>query len=397
MAGRGRKLALSLGTAACLAVLVGAEFWTRPERRAAYAVAFSPRGDRVAAVTEVKAEGTGRLWVWDVATGRQIASTTVPDRPLSLAYAPGGIAVATGGWNGTVQLWDPATGRLLRSFSGHSAPVRGLAFLPDGVTLAAGASDGRVILWDVASGRERLEFDRGRHLPINGMAISHDGRFLAAAGGLGAGAVGLWDLGTAQPLRPASLAAGGEPIAFAPNRAVLAARAASPAGTVSLIDLDGDRALSTIPVGGARSLALSLDGHLIAVGGDDETVTIREVAGGRTVATYGGHRHQPDPLGDDSRRLMAHLGLTEPRVQNTVWSIAFSPDGRQVASAGQDGAVWVWGLPGRDAIRPPGRVLLSRPSRPGWLPVFQTTLALAAVALLASAFCSKGKPPVTSR
>src|SRR3954452_21804428 len=137
MARRRRSLGLSLGGAACRAALVGAEVWTRPERRAAYAIAFAPRGDRVAAVTEIKSEGTGQLWIWDVATGRQIASATVPDRPLSLAYSPDGTAVATGGWNGTVKMWDPASGRALRSFSGHSYPVRGLAFTPDGRMLVA--------------------------------------------------------------------------------------------------------------------------------------------------------------------------------------------------------------------------------------------------------------------
>ncbi len=391
MARRGRRLGLSLGAAACLAALVGAEVWTRPERRAAYAIGFAPRGDRVAAVAEGESKGTGQLWVWDVATGRQIAAATVPDRPLSLAFAPDGTAVATGGWDGTVNLWDLATGRVLRSFSGHSTPVRGLAFLPDGRMLAAGASDGRVILWDVASGREQLRLDRGRRLPVNGMAISHDGRFLAAAGGLGAGAVSLWDLETARPLRPVSLAAGGEPIAFAPDRAVLAARATSPAESVDLVDLDSDRALSIIPIVGARSLAFSPDSRLLAIGGDDEAVTVREAGTGRSIATFGGHGHRTDPLGDNFRNLMADVGLAERRVQNTVWSVAFSPDGTQLASAGQDGSIWLWGLPGRDAVRPLDRALLPRPSRPVWLPVFQVTLALAALALLALAIGARGK------
>jgi WD40 repeat protein len=390
MAWSSRRLGLSLGAAACLAALVGAEVWHRPECRAAYAVAFAPRGDRVAAVTEVKSKGTGQLWVWDVSTGRMIASATVPDRTLSVTYAPDGTAVATGGWDGTVTLWDPATGRVLRSFSGHSTPVRGLAFLPDGRRLAAGASDGRIILWDVTSGRERMRLDRGHRLPVNGMAISHDGRFLAAAGGLGAGAVGLWDLDTAQPLRPASLATGGEPIAFAPDRAVLAARAASPAGPVVLVDLNSGRTISTIPVSWVRSLAFSPDGRLVAAGGDDETVTVREPGTGRFVATYGGHRHRPDPLGP-FRNLMADVGLVESRVQNSVWSVAFSPDGTRLASAGQDGSVWLWGLPGLDGVHPSNRVLLSRPSRPVWLPIFQGTLALVALALIASALLARGK------
>ena len=242
---------------------------------------FRARGDRVAAVAEDKAKGTGQLRVWDVATGRQVVSVTVPDRPLSLAFAPDGTAVATGGWNGTVMLWDTTTGRVLRSFSGHSTPVRGLAFLPDGHRLAAGASDGQVILWDVASGREQMRLDRGHRFPVNGMAISHDGRYLAAAGGLGAGAVSLWDLEPARPLKRGSLAAGGEPIAFAPDRAILAARATGPAGSVNLVDLDSDRVLSNIPVGWTRSLAFSPDSRLVAIGGDDEAVTVRDVGTGR--------------------------------------------------------------------------------------------------------------------
>jgi WD40 repeat protein len=381
MARRGSTLGLSLGVAACLAALVCAEVWTRPERRAAYAIAFAPRGDQVAAVTEGESK-KGQLWVWDVATGRQITSATGPDRLLSLAFTPDGTAVATGGWNGTVNLWNPATGRILRSFSGHSTPVRGLAFLPDGRMLAAGASDGRVILWDVASGREQMRLDRGSRLPVNGMAITHDGRFLAAAGGLGAGAVSLWDVETARSLIPASLDAAGEPIAFAPGRAVLAARATSPAGSLGLVDLDGDLAISTIAIGGVRSLAFSPDGRLVAIGDDDEAVTVREAGTGRSVATFDGHRHRPDTLGDDIRRFMATAGLAEPRLRNTIWSVAFSPDGTRLASAGQDGSAWLWGLPGRDGVRPLDRALLPRRSRPNWLGFFQVILAFAALGLL---------------
>ncbi len=396
MARRDMRLGLSLG-AATLAALIGAEIGIRPERRAAYTLSFSPRGDRVAAVTEGEPKGSGQLWIWDVATGREVASASVPDRPLSVSYSPRGDSVATGGWMGTVLLWDPDAGRVLRSFAGHSTPVRGLAFLPDGRRLAAGASDGRVILWDVDSGREQMQLDRGLRLPINGMAISHDGRLLAAAGGIGAGAVSLWDLETAKPLQPASLPAGGEPVAFAPDQAILAARATSPAGSIGLVDLDGDRAISNIPSGGARCVAFSPDGRMVAVGGDDEIVTVLEAGTGRSVTSYGGHRHRPDPFGEDFRNLMADFGLAERRVQNSVWSVAFSPDGTLLASSGQDGAVWLWGLPNRDGIRPPDRALLTRPSRPGWLLAIQGTLVLAALALLAMALLARNKWPVTPR
>jgi WD40 repeat protein len=116
---------------------------------------------------------------------------------------------------------------------------------------------------------------------------------------------------------------------------------------------------------------------------------------GRAVATYGGHRHRPDPMGDGVGTLMADFGLADRRVQNTVWSVAFSPDGTRLASSAQDGAVWLWGLPGQDAIRPPNRILLPRPSSPGWLPVLQVILALTALALFATALRARGKQPVT--
>src|SRR4051794_12129231 len=180
--------------AASLAVLVVVEMRTQPGRRAAFAVAFSPGGERMAAVSQAEGEANGRLDLWDVATGRRTLSVEVPNRALTLAFAPDGSSVATGSWNGRVCLWDCSTGRRLRSYSGLSYPVRGLAFTPDGRRLAAGASDGLVVVWDARDGHERLRFDRGPNCPVNSLAISGDGRWLVAAGGLRTGSTGLWDL-----------------------------------------------------------------------------------------------------------------------------------------------------------------------------------------------------------
>jgi WD40 repeat protein len=291
-----------------------------------------------------------------------------------------------------VTLCDSSTGRILRTYSGHSTPVRGLAFLPDGRRLAAGASDGRVILWDLASGREQMRLDRGHRLPVNGMAISHDGRYLAAAGGIGSEAVSLWDVDTARALKPASLAAGGEPVAFAPDRPVLAARAARPAGSVALVDLDADRSLSTIPSRGVRSLAFSLDGRLVATGGDDELVSVWQAATGQSVASFDGQRHRRAPLADGLGRLMASFGLAERPTLNTIWSVAFSPDGARLASASQDGSIWLRELPGGRVGRPADRAILTRPSRPAWLLALQVTLGVSALALFGLLVKASGKP-----
>ncbi len=62
--------------------------------------------------------------------------------------------LASGGYDKTIKLWDVASGRELRTLSGHTDPVSSVAFSPDGNVLASGGGDNTIKLWDVASGRE---------------------------------------------------------------------------------------------------------------------------------------------------------------------------------------------------------------------------------------------------
>lgn len=381
----GSRRSLWILAAAWLGALGIAEFTARPERRAAAGVAFAPEGDRVAAVSFGENHGGGLLHVWDVATGREVASISLLDRPLSLAFAPGGAGVAIGGWDGTVNLWEPSSGRLLRSFSGHGLPVRGLAFTPDGRSLAAGASDGVVILWDAMTGDERSRWNRGRDAPVNSLTISRDGRFLAASGGLGPGATSLWDVRTGKSSKRTALVGAQDPLAFAPTRGILAARVSGRSGSVQLTDLDKNQVLCTLASRSVRSLACSPDGLLLATGGDDESVCVWGIADGRCVASFGGHEHSTDYVGDHVRELMAPVGLAERRVQNVVWSVAFSPDGKRLASAGQDGSVWLWDLPRPQRENLAGRPLLPRPSSANWLTTVRIGLAFGFLVLFALA------------
>ena len=110
-----------------------------------------------------------------------------------IAWSPNGKLLASCGR--TVRLWDTATGRLVRSFK-YAASY--LAFTPDGKTLIGGA-DGVICLWEIDTGKERLHLDAfsakererakeafgmgGGRLPhTSSIAVSADGRFLAAGG-----------------------------------------------------------------------------------------------------------------------------------------------------------------------------------------------------------------------
>jgi WD40 repeat protein len=66
-----------------------------------------------------------------------------------VAFSADGLYVATAGADGTVRLWDAATGRELRRYTGHTALVENVVFAPDGRYLVSGSDDGTVRLWDV--------------------------------------------------------------------------------------------------------------------------------------------------------------------------------------------------------------------------------------------------------
>jgi len=70
-----------------------------------------------------------------------------------LVVAPDGSWLASGGRDGTVRLWDVATGQVRVSLSGHAGQVTAVAVAPDGSWLATGGEDGTVRIWDTATGQ----------------------------------------------------------------------------------------------------------------------------------------------------------------------------------------------------------------------------------------------------
>jgi WD40 repeat protein len=73
-----------------------------------------------------------------------------------VAYSPDGRTLAAASHDGTVKLWDAASGQVLQTLRGHVDVVWGVAFSPDGRTLAAAGAVQTVRLWDLASGQEVL-------------------------------------------------------------------------------------------------------------------------------------------------------------------------------------------------------------------------------------------------
>src|SRR5262249_54851754 len=124
----------------------------------------------------------------------------------------------------TVKVWDVATFREKATLRGHTLPVSCLAVSPDGKTVAAGGDAGKpgpgeLILWDLEAGRQRRALS-GIDAAVRSVAYSPDGTLLVGA--TAAGVVKVWDAKTGQvrAILPAPFAG---PLAFTPDGRLLAA------------------------------------------------------------------------------------------------------------------------------------------------------------------------------
>jgi WD40 repeat protein/DNA-binding SARP family transcriptional activator len=138
--------------------------------------ATSPDGSLVA-----QAGANGTVQLLDAGSGRLLR--TLPGGHAgvqSIVFDRTGAHVATGNWDGTAIVWDTRSGAQLRVVAGQRGIVEAVAFSPDGKTLATGGEDTTAQLWNIATG-ERLLTLTGHTFALTGVTFSPSGDLLATS------------------------------------------------------------------------------------------------------------------------------------------------------------------------------------------------------------------------
>ena len=289
------------------------------------AIAFSPDGSLLA-----HGDDLGMLSLWDVHSGRCLhVFQALAGCIWSVNFSPDGRTIVTGGDDQRVKVWmigsvqGEANDGCIRTLYGHKTMVWSVVFSPDGSLLASSGFDWTVNIWKVKEEKEETPFISlaGHTTFVWSIAFSVDGKTLAS--GDNDGIIKVWDCESGQCLLTLqnSLSPVGALIFSRDGETLLSS---SSDGAIIMWSLRNGCIGKVVqehgPVTWAKGITFSQDGDLLATSGDNSTIQVARV-------------EEPTHANDV-------MTLTLPRGQ--VWSLAFSPDGRTLASGDDHGALMLW-------------------------------------------------------
>lgn len=332
----------------------------RADARAVRALAVVPSGSHVLTAGDDKA-----VKIWNAGNGN-LERSLAGDGSAGLAVCRNNLLVAAAGRDQTVRIFGFADGKPLAELK-TSGPVRGLAFSPSNQALAAACAGGRVRTWNVAfTPGQPLPPEFGQPVqayeqagPAADVVFAPDGGRLFSAGA--DPAVREWKFAADVPTRNLPHPNLVDAVAYNPAGTLLAT--ACHDGLVRLWDPAKGVMVREIkahvgPQPYVYCLAWSPDGKQLVSGSYDRSLKLWDAATGGLVREFKGYKEKEFEKGHT----------------DGVFCVAFSPDGKRIASGSSDHAVKIWNAatgtvmaecvhPGLQPLPPPG----SAQAHPGWV------------------------------
>lgn len=284
-------------------------------------VAYSPDGKYLATGSGFF-DRRGELILWDRKTRKPVFRHSHRRGIRSVAFSHDGKSLATGNFDRTAKLIDIPSGKVVHTFPVDKNGVNSVAFSPDDKILATGGLVNEVILWDAETGKEIRQL-KGHAKRVLTVAFSPDGKTVVSAGD--SGVVRVWEASSGREIQQLTGHSDGvEFAAFSPDGKWIAT--ASWDSTIRVWDTKTWESVATIPGQAAYyCLAFSPDSQMLLAGDSGGRVVLWDVAEQTTAFSTAAH--------------------TE-----TVYGVAFSPNGREFASVSFDKTLKLWATEERKLV-----------------------------------------------
>jgi WD40 repeat protein len=267
----------------------------------------------------------------------------------SLAYEPNAKLLASPAGFGQIFLYRADDGTFVRALRGHTDMVTSVAFSPDGKWLASGDRRGVIRIWNVADGTIIREW-AAHEEEIIAVLFSPDGSLLVSATDR---VVNIWRTGDWSLVHQIVQIPGVSAIAFSPDGKLLAIGDYLKTRVIQVSDWK-----EVLRLRRAGALAFSPDGRYLAMS-DDKDIAIVSLSDGKALRILRGHKNIITCLAfSHDGKLLASASVdrtialwnpslgqvlrTMTRHTDTVNAVLFSEDDRQLFSVGNDRAIRVW-------------------------------------------------------